>query len=428
MEQQETSHGAERGVPGEMSTKTKPSSVAATLIHNVDTEEHHAALLVERLRRADRFICVVAFAKMAGFKLLSKPLKERIAAGMSARFVVGVDFYQTEPELILELIALRDGAPDPDEVEVYMGAEERACTLHPKVYVFAGNGPTTAIVGSANMTGGGLRDNWETSALLAGHDVDWEASMNGWIDDRVEEEEIVEADAGVVARYKHLRDIYRIQMDRAEKRAKRALEAPPGDFDTLGAVLAKMRADDTKHGFAVQVSQRAAGLGKSPAILARIAHMRNPTPSQFLQVYETLLFGSVWHSGGLQRGKTIIAKQPTVFRDALIALARSKSKDPRVVYDLLLTFMVRVPSAGVNVMTEILHTRDAARFPVMNRNSVAGMALANIVDYPKELTKDTVDGRIYARFCADAEKIRVGLGLANFSELDAVLNYAYWGH
>ena len=410
-----------------MTVKQKPQ-VIATLIHNVDADEHHAATFIDHLEKATRFTCVIAFARMSGYDLVSNVLEERIAAGMSARFVVGIDFFQTEPELILALIALRKGAPDPDDVQVYMGAEDRSCTLHPKVFVFAGDGPTTAIVGSANLTGGGMRDNWETSALLAGHDVDWESTMNTWIDDRVEEKEIEEADAGTVARYKHRRDIYRIQMDRAEKRARRALSAPPGDFDTLSAVLAKMRADKGRNGFGVQVAQRANGLSKSPPILARMAAMTNPTPSQFLKVYETLLFGGVWHSGGLQRGKTIIAKQPTIFRDALKALARSKSDDPQVVYDLLLKFMERVPSAGVNVMTEILHTRDPARFPVMNRNSIAGMRLANIVNYPSVLSKDTVDGKVYAQFCADAEAIRMGLGLKNMSELDAVLNYAYWGH
>ncbi len=62
----------------------------------------------------------------------------------------------------------------------------------------------------------------------------------------------------------------------------------------------------------------------------------------------------------------------------------------------------------------------------MNGNSVSGMRLAHVVDYPDPLTKKTVNGATYARFCADAERIRADLGLENFSELDAVFNYAYW--
>ena len=47
-----------------------------------------------------------------------------------------------------------------------------------------------------------------------------------------------------------------------------------------------------------------------------------------------------------------------------------------------MTYFERIPHAGTNVLTEILHARDPARFPVMNRNSVAGMGLAHIKNYP----------------------------------------------
>ena len=53
--------------------------------------------------------------------------------------------------------------------------------------------------------------------------------------------------------------------------------------------------------------------------------------------------------------------------------------------------------------------------------------------YPKLPTKRSVDGTLYARFASGAERLRqglgLGLGLADFSELDALFNYAYqWGY
>lgn len=53
------------------------------------------------------------------------------------------------------------------------------------------------------------------------------------------------------------------------------------------------------------------------------------------------------------------------------------------------------------------------------------MGLANIGGYPELPTKKTVDGALYARFAADAERLRQGLGLTDLSELDALFNYAY---
>ena len=82
--------------------------------------------------------------------------------------------------------------------------------------------------------------------------------------------------------------------------------------------------------------------------------------------------------------------------------------------------------AGTNVITEILHNQDKQIFAVMNQNSVSGLGLAEFYGYPKKPNKQNVDGAMYARFCADAKMVRQELGLADFSELDALLNYAYW--
>lgn len=403
----------------------KQSAVTATLIGNVDDIDHHAQILVDYLVLAMRFICIVAFARKSGFEMISDVIRKRIVSGMSATFVVGIDFYQTEPDLILDLMKLGKLSTVPDNVKVYMGAENAKYTMHPKVYVIGAADATTAIVGSANMTYGGLADNWELSALIRSRDVDWEIGLSKWIQDRVEDGEIIAANVAAVERYKIMRDIYLAHMKMAEKRARRAVNSPRGDLDTLRAILATMRADESDEGFNIQVARRAASLRKGPVILRRIADLKTPSPTDFLIIYEELL-SEVWHSGGLHRGKRVIASEPIVFRDALKALNRSGSGDPRVLYDLILKYMDRVSRAGVNVITEILHSRDFTRFPVMNRNSVSGMRLASLVGYPDPLTKKTVDGVTYARFCADAERIRADLKLKNFSELDAVFNYAYW--
>ena len=62
----------------------------------------------------------------------------------------------------------------------------------------------------------------------------------------------------------------------------------------------------------------------------------------------------------------------------------------------------------------------------MNQNSVAGLKMAEFQNYPEKPNKNNVDGALYAKFCDDADAVRKALGLADFSELDALLNYAYW--
>lgn len=274
------------------------------------------------------------------------------------------------------------------------------------------------------MTQGGFADNWEMSALIPGRDVNWEKNLVEWIQDRFDDGDIVEADSTLVGRYRIKRDIFLAHIKMAERRARKAVEASPGDLGTLRAILATMKADESDNGFEAQVALRKNDQRSIPAIFKCIEELNAPTPESFLPIYEKLL--QAWHSGGLHRGKTAVASQPMVFRDSLRSLRRSRSVDPSVNYNLLLEPMLRVLRAGVNVITEILHSHDATRYPVMNANSVSGLRLASISNYPVQLTKKTVDGATYARFCEDAEQIRSNLDLKDFTELDALFNYAYW--
>jgi hypothetical protein len=274
------------------------------------------------------------------------------------------------------------------------------------------------------MTQGGFADNWEMSALISGRDVNWEENLVEWIQDRFDDGDIVEADSTLVERYRTKRNIFLAHIKMAERQARKAVESSPGDLSTLRAILATMKADESDNGFEAQVALRKNDQRSIPAIFKRIEELNEPTPESFLPIYEKLL--QAWHSGGLHRGKAAVASQPMVFRDSLRSLRRSRSVDPSVNYNLLLEPMLRVPRAGVNVITEILHSHDATRYPVMNANSVSGLRLAGILNYPVQLTKKTVDGATYARFCEDAERIRSNLDLKDFTELDALFNYAYW--
>ncbi|MBS1081819.1 phospholipase D-like domain-containing protein [Gluconobacter kondonii] len=407
-----------------MSEKIITSSMTAEIIANVDDENHHAQTLRDHMKGATEFTCVVAFARNSGLAMISDLLKDRVKKGMTITIVVGLDFYQTDPDVILNLLKLRALAPKPKAVKVYMGAEDARHTMHPKIYIFRGKQGTTAIVGSANMTQGGFADNWEMSALISGQDINWEKTLVKWIQNRFDDGDIVEANRTLVERYRIKRNIFLANIKIAERRARKAFKSPPGDLGTLRDILAEMKADESDNGFEFQVALRKNNQRSIPAIFKRIEEMNAPTPESFLPIYEKLL--QAWHSGGLHRGKTAVASQPMMFRDSLRSLRRSRSVDPDVNYNLLLEPMLNVPRAGVNVITEILHSHDATRYPVMNANSVSGLRLAKISNYPVPLTKKTVDGKIYAQFCKDAERIRSSLKLKDFTELDALFNYAYW--
>ncbi|MGY2733629.1 phospholipase D-like domain-containing protein [Sphingomonas sp. UYP23] len=404
--------------------KHKPPPASTVLFDNEGDEDDHASRIIASLANATHFICIVAFAKTSGLKLIREALEARAAKGIRATFVVGIDFFQSEPGVLRVLLQMQRAAGKAGNVKVYMGKEAGGATLHPKIYWSKKPNTETLIVGSANMTSGGFCNNHEISATLADGVPSSEKWLRAWISRRVKTKDVVEASPALIDRYEQRRDIYRAAMKAAERRARRAMQAPPGQIVSLSDLLAEMRADDGPDGFDAQSEGRRLNHAKAQSLLAGLARDPDLKRSMFLTRYEEQI--GCWHSGGLQRGKTAIARKGARFQEALRALDSEPSQDPAKLFDLLRHHFDGIPRAGINVLTEVLHTRDPRRFPVMNRNSVAGMGLANITGYPRAPAKSSVDGARYARFAADAEGLRRGLGLGDLSELDVLFNFAYW--
>lgn len=401
-----------------------PTKALASLLENGD-DESHADEIHRHLASATHFICIVAFAKFTGWKLIRKAVAERAAKGLKATFVIGLDFYQSEPGVIRAIRRLQPKASAAGgEINLYLGRERSRATLHPKVYWFNGPMGQTLIVGSANMTSGGFSGNHELSALLSGSAAKHRAWLKYWIDARIKAKDIVEPTNDLINDYEKRRDIYQTTMKIAEKRASRYMAASSGDTHALADLLAEMRANKGAEGFDQSVKGRRKNLPKARAQLTALALAPDLNRRAFLKAYEELI--RYWHSGGMQRGKTAIAKKPAQFQVALRELAAERSDDPAYLFDLLKAHFNKIPRAGTNVLTEILHTRDPNRFPVMNRNSVKGMGLANMKGYPRAPAKASVDGALYAQFTTDAAELKERLSLADFSELDTLFNFAYW--
>jgi len=128
------------------------------LVDNKDLSLQDA--LAEACTRADRVRVAVAFVKGSG--LVAAPALEQVVQrGAEVRLIAGVDFQLTD------LAAIERFDKPPSAARVYLSAQssERA-TFHPKVYLLESRHDAVAIVGSSNLTGGGLVDNLEANILL----------------------------------------------------------------------------------------------------------------------------------------------------------------------------------------------------------------------------------------------------------------------
>ena len=163
-----------------------------------------------------------------------------------------------------------------------------------------------------------------------------------------------------------------------------------------------------------------ANAAKQAELAALSSNARRDFPSK----YDALI--GLFHSGGLHRGKSRIANHPGQFVAAVADILDRRNLSPAEAFTVLHRHFGAITGAGINLLTEILHALDNKRFAVMNQNEVSGLALAGIRDYPLHPTKQNVSAESYARYCGHADTVRRSLGLDDFTELDALFNYAYW--
>ncbi|RUQ10648.1 MULTISPECIES: phospholipase D family protein [Kocuria] len=109
-------------------------------------------------QRFDRAKFVVAFAREAGIKRLAPYLDSFRARGGQVEVTCGIDLDGTSYEGLKELYR------QCDSLSVFHAEGNQ--TFHPKMYCFLGQRDTSLIVGSSNLTAGGLWTNIESSLIV----------------------------------------------------------------------------------------------------------------------------------------------------------------------------------------------------------------------------------------------------------------------
>ena len=413
----------------------------AMLFKNGNPNTEHAAKFSACLKGATEFHCYVAFASGSGVDDIWDDLVLALKDGMTARFVVGLDFYQTHPSALDSLKNLVDDYKG--RVSLHISGQSSKFIFHPKVYVFKYEDETCRIViGSANLTHGGLSSNHEVSLLYEfeteGEGTNLLRQLEVMFKTLQSSGEIVPATDKLIAEYDEKFRYYALHRRAAEIRAKAAWQQAKSKpvaltkpyMDDLLAVLELMKNDDSEDGFDYQVNLRSKTRLQAGEILDGIRMSTNLTSASFLQLYEGLVCAPIhaWHSGNLHRRRRTLAQGYSAIQNALEHLEQNITPNTTAgdAYDMLFTHLQSTDQVGPNVMTEILHTYDSTRFAIVNKNSVSGMRMACFRSFPTSPNKKTFNANKYQDFCTKAELIRLGLGLNNFTELDAVFNYAYW--
>lgn len=124
-----------------------------------------ADTLWELLQCSQRVQIAVAFARYSGLRLIEPAIDKCLHGGGEIEFVVGLDFRTTDAEALRALQA-REEAGSRVRLYCYSEPGETSGTYHPKLYLFEKEAGITGIIGSSNLTEGGLRSNVEVNVAL----------------------------------------------------------------------------------------------------------------------------------------------------------------------------------------------------------------------------------------------------------------------
>ena len=136
--------------------------MARAAFYDQPARHRFGQILIEELKQPHWLVVdiAVAWVRHTGARQLRSALRKFLRRGGILRITAGIDIENTSREGLAELLRLlRHGDAG---VFVYHN-EARTVTFHPKVYLFSNATKAKLIVGSSNLTWGGLSTNTEAA-------------------------------------------------------------------------------------------------------------------------------------------------------------------------------------------------------------------------------------------------------------------------
>jgi HKD family nuclease len=119
------------------------------------------------LQQANEVRIAVAFMKVSGIKVIEDSMKSCLSNNGKIEIITGLDFKTTDPKSLQYILNLKKDFPHLD-FYCYGDKQDNKTNIifHPKIYLFSNQKEKTSIVGSTNLTGGGLTTNFEVNTII----------------------------------------------------------------------------------------------------------------------------------------------------------------------------------------------------------------------------------------------------------------------
>ncbi len=124
-------------------------------------------IIKQELQNSDNVQIAVAFLKYSGIQVIENALHQCLKNGGKIELIAGLDFKTTDPKSLHYFIQLKKSNHN---IKFYCfgdkGKNKTDIVFHPKIYLFEKGRETTGIVGSTNLTRGGLISNFEVNTVF----------------------------------------------------------------------------------------------------------------------------------------------------------------------------------------------------------------------------------------------------------------------
>lgn len=116
------------------------------------------------IAQAEECRIAVAFLSTGGLAMVEPALHQCLQRNGRLEFLVGLDLLATEPQALIHLYEI---SQTNSQVALYCFANPKVTAVyHPKLYIALTEDEATIVIGSSNLTEGGLQKNVEANAVI----------------------------------------------------------------------------------------------------------------------------------------------------------------------------------------------------------------------------------------------------------------------
>lgn len=380
----------------------------------------HLKTIKGMLSDADEVYIAVAFLKVAGLRPVLPSIEAVLGRKGEVNLIIGLDLYLTDPEALYGLYSLKQ---EYKGINLYLYKSKNS-TFHPKIYFVKNKKTCEVLIGSANLTNGGMNSNTEVSSYSKNDNSLFDQSVEFFVEITTDFE-CKNASLLRIRRYEEKCTIFREEQDKANKKANNRI----GTMQNSSLVIECYKEYRSNRNEMDNLRQKRQNYRDAKILVKKINAKNIKSSSDFIAIYERLVGaageGQLWHSGSIFRSKNIVAKSYIEFIK-FVSVATDKktlNKSPEKVFEDIIPFKESIKGLGFNVITELLSTFEPSKFPVLNKNPISSVKYLWGEEFKEPGAFKSSDYKCYSEFMG---KLSEETGAEDFLETDHFLNYIYW--